>query len=100
NFDSIKFILRQIYLRKEIPNYRFLILIYSTFHLYTFYRSLLDFYKPKNIFFSNDHTPAARALLIAAKDLSIKTIYLQHAAVSTIFPPLNFSLSLLDGQYS
>lgn len=54
--------------------------------------------KPKAIIFSNDHSVEQRALLCAARELNIKTIYLQHASVSEYFPPLEFSLSLLEGE--
>jgi len=54
--------------------------------------------KPNSIIFSNDHVIVCRALLVAANSLKIKTIYIQHASVSEYFPPLEFSLSLLEGQ--
>ena len=67
------------------------------------YESLLDVlkrHKPKAIVFSNDHNAFCRALLIAAKDCGVKTIYLQHAAVTDQFPPLKFDLNLLEGKDS
>ena len=54
--------------------------------------------KPKALIFANDHTIKIRGLIIAAKILNIPTIYLQHASVSESFPPLEFDLSLLEGQ--
>jgi hypothetical protein len=58
---------------------------------------ILKFYNPKSIIFSNDHNINSRSALFAAKNLNIKTIYLQHAVVSEIFPPLIFDLALLEG---
>lgn len=54
--------------------------------------------KPSYIVFSNDHTIFPRALLIAAKELAIPTIYIQHASITPYFPPLDFDLNLLEGQ--
>lgn len=56
--------------------------------------------QPKAVLFSNDHTVEQRAMLNAAKKLNIPTIYIQHACVTEAFPPLNFDLSLLDGEDS
>ena len=67
------------------------------------YEGLLDVlnkHKPIGIVFSNDHNAFCRALRVAAIDCRIKTVYLQHAAVTDQFPPLKFDLSLLDGQDS
>jgi len=61
---------------------------------------LLRLHKPKAIVFANDHNAFCRALLIGAKECGIKTIYLQHAAVTDKFPALKFDLNLLDGKDS
>ena len=58
---------------------------------------LLKKHKPKAIVFTNDHLVIARALLLAANDLGIKTYYVQHASVSEHFPPLEFSHAFLEG---
>lgn len=55
-------------------------------------------YRPSIIVIANDHSPSARALLIAAKELGIKTVYVPHGSTSCHFPPLTYSLSLLEGQ--
>lgn len=65
------------------------------------YEACLSFLKknrPSYIIFSNDHNIFPRALLIAAKELSIPTIYIQHASITPYFPPLDFDLNLLEGQ--
>src|SRR5690606_29498036 len=57
-------------------------------------------YRPQAIVFANDHNADARAMLLAAKQLGIPTVYVQHSSVSHLFPPLAFDLSLLEGQDS
>ncbi|GEO04645.1 hypothetical protein AAE02nite_23090 [Adhaeribacter aerolatus] len=77
---------------------RFFDLIFVATGYYELSRRYLQKYKPTAIIFANDHNTDPRALLLAANELSIPTIYIQHASVSTSFPPLQFSLSLLEGQ--
>jgi hypothetical protein len=51
------------------------------------------------ILVSNDHSPEIRSIVLAAKSLGIKTLYIQHATVSDSFPNLNvFDCAFLDGQ--
>ncbi|MCH8493990.1 MAG: hypothetical protein LAT53_12265 [Idiomarina sp.] len=52
------------------------------------------------LFFANDHNPEHRVANLAANDLGIKTIYVQHAAVSRKFPSLEFDYAFLDGKFS
>lgn len=47
---------------------------------------------------ANDHNPANRSFLAIAHQLGIKTVYMQHASVSPIFPALRVSYAFLDGQ--
>lgn len=54
----------------------------------------------KYILTSNDHNQSNRCLILAAKYLRVKTIYIQHAAVSTRFHRLQFDYSFLDGQHA
>lgn len=56
--------------------------------------------EPACIFISNDHYPSSRALTIASRKLNIPCIYIQHASVTTLFPPLRSSYALLYGKYS
>ncbi|PSR52451.1 hypothetical protein AHMF7605_02380 [Adhaeribacter arboris] len=79
---------------------RFFDLIYSAIGYYELSVNYLKKYRPRAIIFANDHNTDPRALLLAAKEVGIPTIYLQHASVSTNFPPLSFDLSLLEGQDS
>lgn len=61
---------------------------------------LLFFLKPKIVLCSNDHNSANRSLLSVAKDLGIKTAYVQHASVSSRFHRLDFDYSFLDGAHA
>ena len=77
---------------------RFFDLIFVATGYYELSLRYLQKYKPAAIIFANDHNTDPRALLLAAKALNIPTVYIQHASVSTSFPPLQFDLSLLEGQ--
>ena len=77
---------------------RFFDLIFVATGYYELSLRHLKKYRPTAIIFANDHNTDPRALLLAAKSLGIPTIYIQHASVSTSFPPLQFDLSLLEGQ--
>jgi hypothetical protein len=50
------------------------------------------------VYFSNDHSPTMRVAARTCAELGFVTIYIQHASVGFDFPPLIFSLSLLEGQ--
>lgn len=91
--------------------YNFYLLFKSRFgkHIISFFnfitysktaKNAIKYFKPRAIIFSNDHNVAPRALLYHAKNLNIPTIYIQHAAVTNKFPPLQFDLSLLEGKDS
>lgn len=54
--------------------------------------------KLKLVVMSNDHNGANRCLRLACEVLNIETLYMQHASVSTLFPPLQFNYALLDGE--
>lgn len=47
------------------------------------------------LFVANDHSPAPVAYAAVARSLGFAVIYLQHAEVTDIFPPLEFELSVL-----
>ena len=61
---------------------------------------LLEYYKPRALVVANDHLPFHRSLMQEANSRGIPTIYVQHAAVTEQFPPLQFTYSLLDGEDS
>ncbi|QDE30506.1 hypothetical protein [Shewanella polaris] len=52
----------------------------------------------KLIVMSNDHNVDNRCLRLIGEVLNIKTLYMQHASVSELFPPLKYDYALLDGQ--
>jgi hypothetical protein len=56
--------------------------------------------RPGTVVIANDHNAANRCLLQVAHRLGLTTVYMQHAAVSTIFPPLRCSIAFLDGRAS
>jgi len=93
-------LLRGLYQRKGKRALRFFDLIYVATGYYELSVRYLRQYQPRAIIFANDHNTDPRALLLAAKAAGVPTIYIQHASVSTSFPPLAFDLSLLEGQDS
>lgn len=60
-------------------------------------KDLIDFYQPKLIIMANDHLEINRAIMGVANNMGVKTMYVQHAAISETFPPLKFTYSMLDG---
>ncbi len=85
---------------KKQTTLRFYDVLFDAIGFYEVYLQKLRKYKPAAIVFANDHNADARAMLLAARAAGIKTAYIQHASVSPIFPPLQFDLSLLEGQDS
>ncbi|MBC5992149.1 glycosyltransferase family protein [Pontibacter cellulosilyticus] len=83
---------------KKQSTQRFADVLYDAVGFYEVYKIKLRKYKPKAIVFANDHNPDARAMLLAAKAMGVKTVYIQHASITPIFPPLQFDLNLLEGQ--
>lgn len=77
---------------------RFFDLVFYATGYYEVYRRALRHYRPRAVVFANDHNDDARALLLACHAEGVPTAYVQHASVSTNFPPLGFDLSLLEGQ--
>lgn len=73
--------------------------LFTHYYLILFYGNLSK-KQIINVIVSNDHSPANRALIAVAKLHGHRTIYLQHASVSSIFPALNFDISFLDGMSS
>lgn len=65
-------------------------------HLVYFDRLLKEM-SPEFVIVSNDHNADTRSLLTLAQDRGIKTVYMQHASVSDLFPSLNVDYAFLDG---
>lgn len=66
-------------------------------YLAYFYRIMFQV-KPDFVIVSNDHNVENRCLLAVAHHLKIKTVYLQHASVSPLFPALRVDYAFLDGK--
>lgn len=54
-----------------------------------------DAIRPSALVTANDHSPARVATSMVMKGLGVPRIYLQHAEVTPIFPPLDFEYSVL-----
>ncbi|MCC9167265.1 hypothetical protein [Pontibacter harenae] len=93
-------LLFQFLKQKKHITLRFYDLLFDAIGFYEVYLQKLRKYRPTCVVFANDHNPDARAMLLAAKKLGIKTAYIQHASVSNLFPPLMFDLNLLEGHDS
>ena len=91
-------VLAGLWRRVGRPAGRFFDLVFYAIGYYEVYRRALRHYRPRAVVFANDHNDDARALLLACRAEGIPTAYVQHASVSTYFPPLSFDLSLLEGQ--
>lgn len=78
--------------------WRYFDFIFYAIGYYEVYRRALRHYRPRAVVFSNDHNDDTRSLLLACQAEGVPTAYIQHASVSTSFPPLGFDLSLLEGQ--
>lgn len=62
-------------------------------YFYNFFQSS----RPDFVITSNDHNVPNRCMLAVAHKLSIKTVYMQHASVSSLFPALRVNYAFLDG---
>jgi hypothetical protein len=69
----------------------------SYFYLAYFYRILRQ-QRPDLVCISNDHNVSNRCLMAVCEALEIKHLYMQHASVSDLFPPLQCHFALLDGE--
>ncbi|HEX8657502.1 MAG TPA: hypothetical protein VF690_08215 [Hymenobacter sp.] len=78
--------------------WRFFDFIFYAIGYYEVYRRALRHHRPRAVVFSNDHNDDTRSLLLACRAEGVPTAYVQHASVSTYFPPLGFDLNLLEGQ--
>lgn len=98
-FDLIRDIRRATPEQKAIMKLRF-IYFWRGYGCPEFAQDLLNFYNPRIVVVANDHLFYYRALIKEANRRGVKTIYVQHAAVTNRFPPLEFSYSFLDGKDS
>lgn len=54
--------------------------------------------KPEYVITANDHSIPSRCMLAVAHQIGIKSVYMQHASVSSLFPALRVTYAFLDGQ--
>ncbi len=73
---------------------------WNSYGYYVLCRLYLRTYEPKAIMVSNDHSLLIRTIVLAARDARVPSIFMQHAAVSNILPPLIFDYAFLDGRNS
>ncbi|MFI8622105.1 hypothetical protein ACIGBN_14215 [Marinomonas sp. NPDC078689] len=106
-FAMLLFFLRSVPLYLKLKRSGKVVAIRSHFgifcraYLYVpYFMKVLLLSRPKLIVMTNDHNVSNRSLRLAAEVLGIKTLYMQHASVSNLFPPLEFDYALLDGQVS
>jgi hypothetical protein len=65
-----------------------------------YFERLLKETNPDYVIVSNDHNAANRVILALARNSGIKTVYMQHASVSKLFPALNVNYAFLDGEFA
>lgn len=53
--------------------------------------------RPLGVLVSSDSNPEELGLVAAARSLSIPTVFVSHAYTTSVSPPLDFSLSILEG---
>ena len=85
--------------KQDVIDNHFNVLCLSYFYLPAYLRVLQET-GCRFVVQSNDHTVGNRSLRLAAEVLHRKTVYLQHASVSQLFPALMFDYVFLDGQAS
>lgn len=61
---------------------------------------LIAVHRPHTIVVSNDHNAINRALCLAGEARGVRTIYVQHAPVTHVFPRLIVSQAFLDSEIS
>ena len=91
HFYKFPFLLIGLYLRNRSA-FRIFNIVAQSIGFYEEWKRLFKSIKPRAIVFSNDHVWNSRALIHAAIEAGIPTIYIQHASVSKYFPPLIFDL--------
>ena len=79
---------------------RFGDLLFNSIGLYEIAYHYLKQFAPKCLVLANDHSEKQRAMLNAAQRLNIPVVYIQHASITSFMPPLDFDLSLLEGQHA
>lgn len=76
---------------------RNLALFLNVYKHYVVFEKYLSQSKLKNVLVSSDLGPDNRLFVLQSRLRGARSIYLQHASVSKIFPPLDFDFAFLDG---
>lgn len=84
----------------EQPAFRFFDAYCMSYCYLVYFYRILKRIKPSYVLVANDHSVENRCLLAVAYRMKIKTVYLQHAAVSEFFPALRVNYAFLDGEFS
>lgn len=84
----------------DLPARRYLDQFFWSYVHLPYFLDVLSKVRPRFVVMSNDHGVANRALRLAAESLGIRTVYLQHGAVSGVFPRMNYDIAFLDGMVS
>ena len=79
---------------------KFFTRLWITYGYYQLAQEYLQHYQVKVLALSSDQGEFHRCLLLNAKEMGVKSIYVQHASVAKGFPKLISSYSFLDGQES
>lgn len=61
-------------------------------------KSILDTHRPGAVLVSSDSHPEEIAFVAAARALGIPQVFISHAYPTPLSPPLDFSLSILEGE--
>lgn len=93
---KLYFLLRKQKRRVEINQY--FNVFCQTYAFLPCFIKQLSVLSPGLVVMSNDHNVPNRCLRLAAEVLGVKILYMQHASVSELFPPLEFDYALLDGR--
>ena len=79
---------------------RYFTRLWATYGYYQLAKEYLEHYQVKTLIVSSDQGEFHRCFLLNAKEMGVKTLYVQHASVAKGFPRLIASYSFLDGQES
>ena len=91
----------KIFIKNDLSKFKFL--ISSNNKIYLILSSFINEFKTsknKLILLSNCYNRTNICLILVCRLFNIKTVYLEHGAITDKFPPLICDYNFLDGQYS
>ena len=62
--------------------------------------AILSEKRPNYVLVSNDHSVSNRCFIRAARNLNIRTVFMQHGSGGGVLPPLEFDFAFLNGHTS